>query len=73
MPLYHTKGSVQPVANVSISQQGKFSLCRVVSASPTRKLEDQPLLAVCDCLFNLFTAKGDLHHYLYSKNFYTKA
>jgi hypothetical protein len=67
------KDQSRPVANVSISQQGKFLWRRVIRASPTQKLEDHPLLAVCDCLFNIFAAKGELHHYLYFKNSYTKA
>jgi hypothetical protein len=36
--------------------QDMFSRWGVVSSSPNPKLEDHPLLAVCDCLFSVFAA-----------------
>jgi hypothetical protein len=48
-----------PKALCDISQQACFYGKKLLTPNPTPKLKEHPLLAVHDCLFNIFTTT---HH-----------
>ena len=55
--LFHTKYQSRSDAYcMNISQQDTFLPWLVVSTSPNSKLGDNPLSALCDCLFNILAA-----------------